>query len=153
MAEQVFNHSSATTSAATSAAPSAALSRTSRRWLWLWRADAIFNLLFGDVLVFAAGPLTAALGMPSGTVLPLQVIGAFFWAYGLWELWRARRGEVARRDYWIALGVMDASGTLAIGAVLAGMDFNTAGIVTALALGASAYILALAWFVRARQVA
>ena len=121
-------------------------------WTTLWRVDAVFNLLFGDLLIFAAGPVIDFMGMSEDATNYVRVLGVFFAVYGLWQLWAARTGKISRLSFLLADIDMTLVGIGAIAAVLLGVEFNDVG--TAIMLGFSglgAFIMAGLWFVASRQ--
>jgi hypothetical protein len=123
-----------------------------KMWKVLWRVDAVFNLLFGDLLIFAAGSVIDFMGMSEDATNYLRALGVFFALYGLWQLWAARTGHVSRTSFLLADADMTLIGIGAIAAVVLGVEFNDVGTAVMIGFnGIGAFIMAGLWFVGSRQ--
>lgn len=125
----------------------------STAWKRLWRTDAVLNLLAADLMLFAAVPIQKTLDMSPDAVTPMRVIGALFVVYALFQLWFTRQGEPPRIAYQLAAVDMDITGTGFALVLLAGVEMNTAGAIISGAISVMAFILAVLYWVRSRQLA
>jgi len=87
---------------------SVALSRSMKRaeshrtaWTRFWRFDAVANLLFSDMMLFAAVPVQTTLEMSPDAVTPTRIIRAVLMVYSLLQLWSTRQGEPVGVIYFI----------------------------------------------------
>lgn len=120
---------------------------------YVWRADGIFNLLFGDLLFFAPNAVIDFMGLPVEGVVYLRVFGVAFSLYGLWQLWVARTGEVSKTSYLIAASDMALIGVGLVVLLLAGVPLSGIGSLITVLLSVSALGLVGLWFLASRQSA
>ncbi len=116
----------------------------------LWRSDAAFTLIASAFIIFATSTVIEALGMKDNTDAVLRVEGGLLSLYALWQLWVAREGHIAPRNFQIARFLMVLTGFDFMVAPLV-LDFNTLGTVVAVLMGASIWGLALAWHMALRE--
>ena len=131
------------------AQPSGASFVTSKH---VWRADAVFNLLFGDLLFFAPNAVIGFMGMPGGAAIYLRIFGIAFSLYGLWQFWVARTGSVSKTSYLLAAADMAIIAVGLLAALLAGVPFNGIGSVIVVLLSVSAVGMMGLWYAASRQV-
>ena len=125
---------------------------TANLWKYLWRLDAVFNLLMGDLLIFAPGTVIDFMGMDSDMSVWLRGFGVFFALYGLWQLWVARTAKISKTNFLLADADMTLLGILGFAVVVFDMQLNDTG--TALMIGfvgIGAWIMAGLWFFASRQ--
>jgi len=121
-------------------------------WKYLWRTDAVFNMLFGDLLIFATGTVIDFMGMSEDATNTVRVLGVLFAIQGLWQLWTARSGRISRISFLLGDLDMTLVGIGAIAAVVLGVEFNDVGTVIMIGFGGiGAFIMAGLWFVGSRQ--
>ena len=126
---------------------------TAALWKYLWRLDAAFNMVIGDLLIFAPETVIEFMGMNSDMSVWLRGLGVFFALYGLWQLWVARTGTISKTSFLLADVDMTLVGILGFASVLLDMQLNDTG--TALMIGfvgVGAWIMAGLWFFASRQV-
>lgn len=116
----------------------------------LWRADAALTLISGAFIIFATSNVRDALGMSSSADVMLRVEGGIFSLYALWQLWVAREGYIAPRNFKIARFVMLLMGVDFLIAPLA-VEFNTFGVAISIAMGISGWVLAFIWHLAVRE--
>jgi|GEM_PF-6897388 len=117
-----------------------------------WRTDAVVTLLTGDLMIFATGTWIDVMGMSSSMTTPLRLLGGYFIVYALWQLWMARSGTVSKNAYLIADVEMSVFGVLMMGAIVAGVQLNTLGVIFFGGLcGVGAFFLAGLWYYAYRQ--
>ena len=124
---------------------------TSASWKALWRLDAVGNMIAGDLMLFAAGTITEAMGMTENAIWPVRILGVVVALYGLWQMWAAHSGSISRRSYLLAAVDMDILGLALVGALVAGVEFNTTGTVVTIGLAGLVWAFAIAWWVAWKQ--
>jgi hypothetical protein len=122
-------------------------------WTRLWRTDAVANLLFSDILLFAAVPVQKTLDMSPDAVTPIRIIGAVLAVYSLLQLWFTRQGEPPHWVYRLAALDMVGCGAGFALVLLAGVEMNTAGVVGTAMLSAGSWLLVGLYYARSRQLA
>lgn len=120
-------------------------------WTRLWRIDTAGNLLFSDLLLFAAVPLQKALDMSPDAVTPTRILGAVLVVYSLIQLWFSRQGEPSPWVYRLAAMDMALCGAF-LAIVAAAVEMNMAGVVGSVALSAGSWLLAGLYYTRSRQL-
>ncbi|HEX2907351.1 MAG TPA: hypothetical protein VHO69_10855 [Phototrophicaceae bacterium] len=120
-------------------------------WKTLWRADAVANLITGDILLFATTPVINLVGMAENTAGLVQGLGVLLAFYGLWQLWAAHSGAVSRQSYLVGAMVMDIMGVALLGMLVSGVTLNPTGMAITIALIAGAWIGAVLWWIARRQ--
>ncbi len=121
-------------------------------WKRLWRFDAVCNLLFSDVLLFAAVPLQKTLDMSPDAVVPVRIIGALVAVYSLLQLWFTRQGEPPHWVYRMASLDMVVCGVGFALVLLADVEMNSAGVVGTAFLSAGSWLLVILYTLRSRQL-
>lgn len=139
---------------------SVALSRSMKRaeshrtvWTRFWRFDAVANLLFSDMILFAAVPVQKTLDMSPDAVTPIRIVGAVLMVYSLLQLWTTRQGEPPHWAYRLAALDMVVCGVGFALVLLAGVEMNTAGTAGTAALSAGSWLLVGLYYTRSRQLA
>ena len=129
-------------------------SQAGGRWLtWknIWRVDAVANLLFGDLLLFAPNDVIDFMGMEADTITIVRSIGVLFIIYGVWQLWASRTGSISKTSFLIADVDMTLAGIASIAAVVLGAQFNGTGEAVMIGfMGIGAFVAAMMWFVASR---
>jgi hypothetical protein len=121
-------------------------------WTRLWRFDAVCNLLFSDLMLFAAGPVQKTLGMSPEAVTPIRIIGAVLAIYSLFQLWFTRQGEPPRGAYRLAALDMVVCGAGFGLVLLARVGMNPAGVAGTAILSVGSWLLAGLYYLRSRQL-
>lgn len=116
----------------------------------LWRADAALTLIASAFIIFATSTVIDMMGMSDGADVILRIEGSILSLYALWQLWVARDGSIAPRNFQIARALMAITGVDFVAAPLL-LDFNTFGAVVTVLIGASIWGLALAWHLALRE--
>jgi hypothetical protein len=122
-------------------------------WTRLWRFDAVANLLFSDMMLFAAIPVQKTLDMSPDAVTPIRIIGAVVAVYSLLQLWFTRQGEPPHWAYRLAALDMVVCGVGFALVLLAGVEMNTVGTAGTAALSAGSWLLSGLYYTRSRQLA
>jgi hypothetical protein len=121
-------------------------------WTRLWRFDAVCNLLFSDMMIFAAVPIQKTLEMSPEAVTPIRLIGAVFAVYSLLQLWFTRQGEPPHWVYRLASLDMVLCGAMFAVILLADVEMNTAGVIVMAVLGIGSWLLAGLYYARSRHL-
>ncbi len=116
----------------------------------LWRADATLTLISGAFIIFATSTVIDALGMSDNADVMMRMEGGLLSLYALWQLWVAREGTIAPRNFKIARFLMLLMGVDFLIAPLA-MEFNTLGVATSFAMGVGGWLLAFIWHMALRE--